>query len=1037
MIGITELKMRNFYDICVRNTISFIFLFPFTLFANTFTASLPPSASAVMGTGSTTLSFTITHTGTTRPIYRVWFYFNPGVYCPSYASSAPSGWTVENINCTAAISRIIFSTSTSPINPGESKIFNLFLQGPGYGLIPRASQDILDSTTQIRAYDINGVQLTYQGSQPSWIRRSIYASAFLSPSSAGLGEDIFLQLYIKNNSTSTQSLILPSSPSPHGSGSATLKDGPFPSSVTLAPLEEAIFSWTYTSIGPGELYYIISAGNGSATSDPVESNTIIIGTFTSSLHIEPERAVSGWNITVRMVVSNNGEINLGDIRPGALIPSGTAILNYVSGPEPESLFQLSPGSSGTFEWVYEVSGLSGDTFQFSGMATAEVQGINTNLANSNVGEIVNYALEISPSSVPSGSTNVTLYFTFYNNGPSPIDLIYIVTSYPGWTYQAGSGRGDYLGCVWNANDFTGYVRFLPPDNSCRIPVGGAGQFSITFTQVPSVTGDAVYTFITNVRDSSTLRLVVLKANITVTSYSLSLSKIPSGPLPADGTSFYTLTAYLTNNGNPVEGKLVNFSTTAGTLSSNSAYTDSQGKAVVLLYAPVSSEDVSGYARASCLSASDQEPVSFAGVRGANLQYVGGTLFPREAQKGSSPYFSLLIYNAGTTSITLTSDSYFFITDGITPYASYLSSPVFVDVGTYETLIFGPRQVSFSLSGGSYFPQIYLTDGNEKQVRNAGDDLFIYFLPSLTSVVRVKEKGDVIVYASVEKNISYEVLYKNSFLEVWSTAGSITAPSENIILVDDGSLTGSHPSSVKERYYALKISGKNIKTREVAGSFRIEVSDKMTLVSFPLLMMVNRPDDIFQEQLAGDISPSQADRIWFWDTSSGKYRYIWKFDSNGGYPEWDDRWFEGLTLTSLTLNPDEGFFVQSRHGIQSFQIVGFVSSTNREKNIIKGLQMIGSTYPLEVTLGVSGLRESGASGSTSPSRADRIWFWDPDLQRFRYAWLFDSGGKYPQFDRKWLEGYSDTTIRLKPGYGYFFQDRLNDFIWVYPKPYEEP
>ena len=257
--------------------------------------------------------------------------------------------------------------------------------------------------------------------------------------------------------------------------------------------------------------------------------------------------------------------------------------------------------------------------------------------------------------------------------------------------------------------------------------------------------------------------------------------------------------------------------------------------------------------------------------------------------------------------------------------------------------------------------------------------------------------------------------------------------------DDGSFTGTSPSQLKERYYTVKIAGTAVKGREVAGVFRIEVQPGFTMVSFPLQLTVNTLYEIFRDQLTGDVAESGADRIWYW-TGSG-YRYAWKFDSGGVLPQWDDKWIETDLggETTITVNYGEAFFVQNRHAPQSFHVAGFVNLSSFNKQVSRGYQTFGTPYPVEVTLGATGLWESGAHGDLSESYADRVLFWDTSINSFRYAWLFDSGGAFPAWDGRWIETAlgGETTIMIKPGTGYFFQDKVNDFIWVFPKPFTEP
>jgi hypothetical protein len=193
-------------------------------------------------------------------------------------------------------------------------------------------------------------------------------------------------------------------------------------------------------------------------------------------------------------------------------------------------------------------------------------------------------------------------------------------------------------------------------------------------------------------------------------------------------------------------------------------------------------------------------------------------------------------------------------------------------------------------------------------------------------------------------------------------------------------------------------------------------------------------------LSGASSELNADRVWKWSLALNKYEIAWLVSGGPFDGEWWDTDID--TVSTMTLAADDGFWIQNRNGTQQVTFVGEVSyEPNRTLNLGKGIQMIGSAYPVEVVLTSSDLWEDGAVGDIVEINADRVWWWDPVADGYKFAWLIDGIG--PPFDGKWWDSSTgaETTIRLKPGQGLWFELRdlpgHASFIWTYPKPYINP
>lgn len=512
----------------------------------------------------------------------------------------------------------------------------------------------------------------------------------------------------------------------HANNSAVYSLDPF----DLPSGESRTITWFYSADASGTVYFTSSARNSgsTATSGSVSSNTVTIGDFTASLTVSPTSVISGQSVTVTMTVSNNGASALINIVP-SITPLGTATKTLVSGPTPSSISSLAGGTSGTFQWTYTITGSTGQTYYFSGNATANGP-VTSSTGTSNTGSISTYSVVVSPSTVATGSTNVTVSWTVYNNGGQAVKSVKIDIPPPltsncsatkGWGYQGNTPPANWGSSTSGAPVSSVTFTSNNPMDTYGIPVGGSKSFSIIFSCVPDVDSDTVYTFPVTITDKNN-NTAVVNSTITVTAYSISLSHSPAGPIYADGSSRYTMTATLTQGGSPVSGKTITFATTNGTADPASAVTDSSGQAVIELIAPNSTTDTSAIVTAQYINASATDTVNFTGWTGANLQYWGGlTVSPpsivRTVNCGSAYSFTMDIRNIGTAGISLTASSYFAFNDsangGAAVYRAFLDSAVSVSSGTTASLTFGSPtssgggggvSVLSSFKAGTYEPK---------------------------------------------------------------------------------------------------------------------------------------------------------------------------------------------------------------------------------------------------------------------------------------------------------------------------------------------
>jgi hypothetical protein len=299
---------------------------------------------------------------------------------------------------------------------------------------------------------------------------------------------------------------------------------------------------------------------------------------------------------------------------------------------------------------------------------------------------------------------------------------------------------------WQTGCDTALVTFTSTNNSYELAPGETGAFSITFSSIEAVTGDKTAAFpVSVIPRGCGGDAVTLASYITVSANSVVLSHTPAGPLYADGSSFYGMTATLTSGDAPLAGKTVTFSTTSGSLSSSNATTDINGQATVNLVSPNSTVNTSSIITAEYLEAQDTDTVDFIGWTKPNIQYWGG-LSPVAVNCGSVYSFTMQLKNIASSSMTLGAGSYFSFNDsssgGSSVFQAYIDSPVTIPAGAPQSVTFGSPSASgggggvllaSSFMAGSFDPAansgpppasgLFLTDGGANdQYRTAADSV---------------------------------------------------------------------------------------------------------------------------------------------------------------------------------------------------------------------------------------------------------------------------------------------------------------------------
>ena len=484
---------------------------------------------------------------------------------------------------------------------------------------------------------------------------------------------------------------------------------------TLASGATGTLIWTYSADIAGSVYFYAQAKDvtGMATSVTANSNTVTIGSFTASLVVTPSGVTSGQNITALMTVTNNGAASLIDAVPSALAACpGGAAETLVSGPSPASISSIPVGGSGIFQWTYQITGTAAQAYCLSGSATATGP-VTSNTATSNSGTVSSYSVAVSPSTVASGAAGVTVSWTVSNGGGFSIKEVDIATPASGGDWNCGSVSAP---ANWTAS-CASTVAFTSSAGAYDITSGGAKTFSITFSSTETVASDKTVSFPVTVIDRAGAGASeTLASSLIVTVRALSLSHSPAGPIYADGSSRYAMTATLTSGGSPVSGKTITFTSTAGTFETSTAVTDSSGQASVYLISPASTVDTSAAVTASYPGSTATDTVTFTGWTKPNIAY-WDSLSPTASNCGGKVSFSISVKNTSAVSMTLNSSSYFAFNDysngGSSIYKAFLDSSYagVIPAGTVKSLVFG-SPTNAGAGGGVTVPTSFIVGSYE-------------------------------------------------------------------------------------------------------------------------------------------------------------------------------------------------------------------------------------------------------------------------------------------------------------------------------------
>ena len=294
------------------------------------------------------------------------------------------------------------------------------------------------------------------------------SSSINAPASVTVGQQMTIVMTVNNNGNAVINGVSPSALTLMGSGaSVVLLSGPVPASVaSLSIGANTTFTWVYDVIAEGVVVVQgIASGNSGAvvsplstsagtnllaastptftntntftnthtftntrtftnTATPTDTATMVPNPSLSSSITVPSSVTQGGQLTVVMLVNNNGDTVINNIVPSVLSISGSgAMLNLVSGPLPGNIASLAIGANTAFTWVYDVISSPG-VVMFQGNASGN-SGAVTSPGSMSTGVTLNQ--------IPTNTHTATATYTYTPTEtatPTKGAVIEVVTATP-------------------------------------------------------------------------------------------------------------------------------------------------------------------------------------------------------------------------------------------------------------------------------------------------------------------------------------------------------------------------------------------------------------------------------------------------------------------------------------------------------------------------------------------------------------------------------------------------------------------------------
>lgn len=351
-------------------------------------------------------------------------------------------------------------------------------------------------------------------------------SVSASPTVASVGQELRLEVTVRNSGEATASSVVPTTPKLSGSGLAVVTTAPNP--LDIAGGQTQRFTFVYTATDPGALTFEV----GAAGIDLEHDRDVIAATQSASVMVEsaamlrveslavPPSALVGSTFTVTLVVANDGSSLARGVSPEPLTLSNPGAATLVSGPTPATA-DLERGTSVSFAWTYRATGRGATRF------TGGARGLDGNslaqleaepLESSTLVVETAAALEVTmsiPSSVSRGQSFTATLLVRNTGGatalgvvpnpllpasttvsgtaaavatvaPAPADIPGGGTVAFTWTYLAsGTGTLSLAAGARGTDRVTGQVINAPAASSDTATVLAPSSLVITSLQLPS------------------------------------------------------------------------------------------------------------------------------------------------------------------------------------------------------------------------------------------------------------------------------------------------------------------------------------------------------------------------------------------------------------------------------------------------------------------------------------------------------------------------------------------------------------------------
>lgn len=183
-------------------------------------------------------------------------------------------------------------------------------------------------------------------------------TASASPVMISVGQEILLEVTVRNSGEATASGVVPTTPKQTGSGLATIKTAPNP--LDIAGSASQVFTFVYTATDSGPITFQVGADgidiehDHGVSADPASASVMVqsAAMLTVEAITVPAAGVVGEEFTVTMNVANGGQSSALAVAPGTLGLTGSGAATLVSGPTPATA-GVARGSSTAFAFRYK------------------------------------------------------------------------------------------------------------------------------------------------------------------------------------------------------------------------------------------------------------------------------------------------------------------------------------------------------------------------------------------------------------------------------------------------------------------------------------------------------------------------------------------------------------------------------------------------------------------------------------------------------------------------------------------------------------